>query len=558
MIRARLGILEFLGGLQVSFNANSILVIVGPNNTGKSATLAAIRGILSGEAHVPSALTNLTLLKETTVDEIKTEIQALKNSQGAYQAPGALFFDVTLNNWWSEDSSKIGLFLTKEILSDLPTKTRLHDCDPAKIFDVRTPYSAEHPFQRMYREPELEAATSFVFRRAFKRDLVLHRAAGSIIPMYVGARPPIEAGEDRISLSYLDRVEKLDPLETQGDGVRSFVSIAARVITENRPILLIDEPEAFLHPPQARLIAESVASFGGGRQTIVATHSSDILQGLLTDHAERVSVIRLTRADSQPTVNYLETGKVAELWRDPILRFSNILDGLFHDGVVVTEGDADCRFYEAIANVAVDVQFRPDIHYTYSGGKDRLPVVIAALRGVRVPVATVVDFDVLNNDQPLRRIVEAHGGDWNVIEKDWLAVKAAIESKAAFLGGDVFRADVTAELKKYGKGEVVPKAILGEIRRLTRRASPWDSVKDAGLAAIPAGEPTVTAKRLLQALQKIGIFVAPNGQMEGFCRSVGSHGPRWVETVLQKDIAADAELQEARAFVRQVVEFLRC
>jgi hypothetical protein len=312
-----------------------------------------------------------------------------------------------------------------------------------------------------------------------------------------------------------------------------------------------------LHPPQARLVAESVAAHGGGRQTIIATHSSDIVQGLLSDHAPRVSVIRLTRHAGAASAFYLPSEKVATLWRDPILRFSNVLDGLFHDGVIVTEADADCRFYEAVANVAVPSLQRPDIHYTYSGGKDRLPTVIAALVGVKVPVATIVDFDVLNNDQPLRRIFEAHGGKWSAIEADWKAVKNAVEAKEAFLGGDQFRREMDDLLKVIPAGEAVPKMVLSKVKNLAKRASPWDNIKSSGLSSIGTGTPTVTAKRLLGALRAHGVFVAPQGEMEGFCRSIGGHGPRWVEEALKRDLAVDPELDAARLFVGDIIAYLR-
>ncbi|BAV45108.1 ATP-dependent endonuclease of the OLD family [Mesorhizobium loti] len=320
---------------------------------------------------------------------------------------------------------------------------------------------------------------------------------------------------------------------------------------------MIDEPEAFLHPPQAKLVAESIVGHGGGRQTIIATHSSDILQGLLSDQGDRVSVVRLTRANSRPTASYLASDQVSELWKDPILRFSNILDGLFHDGVIVTEADADCRFYEAVASAAIPADSRPDIHYTYSGGKDRIPVVIKALAGVNVPVATVVDFDVLNNEQPLRRIVEAHRGDWSIVQPDWQSVKTAVEAKEAFLSGKQFRTDVTTELKSYGNQAAVPKEVLQRVKKLARQASPWDNIKDSGLASVAAGEPTLAAKRLLASLRSIGIFVAPNGEMEGFCRSIGGHGPRWVEEVLKRDLAIDEEIQAARNFVTEIIDYLK-
>lgn len=549
--------LEFEGNITVALDDDSILVIIGPNNTGKSATLNSIRSRIRQEIPLPSALKTLKLRRAPDLKGLKEELSAYRDMYGSYSVTGHSFHESNLSDWWDDNNESVGSYFAQQAISDLTTRARLADCDPQPAFDNRVENSANHPFQHMYRDPDLEEAISEVFHRAFKRDLIVHRAAGNTIPVYTGERPTMAPGEDRVSRSYLERLEKLDKLETQGDGVRSFVSIVARVITEKRMIQLIDEPEAFLHPPQAKLLSESIADLSASRQTIIATHSSLVLQGLLNKHSERVSVIRLARPNNNPIASYLESAQVVELWRDPILRFSNILDGLFHDGVIITEADADCRFYEALINASTEKKSRPDIHYTYSGGKDRLPTVISALIKLGVPVATIVDFDALNNIQPLRRIVEAHQGDWATIEHDWKTVKAAVEDKAVFLSGDKYKGEVTAQLKRYGPGEIVPKEILREIKKLTRQASPWDSVKDSGVAAVSAGEPTLAIKRLLKSLSSLGIFVAPNGEMEGFCRSVGGHGPRWVEAILQRDVATDEELASARAFVGQIISFLK-
>jgi hypothetical protein len=41
--------------------------------------------------------------------------------------------------------------------------------------------------------------------------------------------------------------------------------------------------------------------------------------------------------------------------------------------------------------------------------------------------------------------------------------------------------------------------------------------------------------------------------MEGFCKSIGGHGPSWVQTVLDtKEVATDPELQLARDFVAKI------
>jgi predicted ATPase len=556
MIRVWLDEVVFTGGISVKLKEDSILIVVGPNNSGKSVFLSAVKAKLVGENPPASAVKSVSLARSTSIEEMKLEFAAYLDAP-VYRFPQMQFHESNLNSWWDLKTAVIGPYLSKILVSDLPTRARLADCDPPPSFDARVPNAAEHPFQIMYANSDMEAEASVIFRRAFKRDFVIHRAAGNVIPAYVGNLPALEVGEDRISPTYLRRVEKMDSLEKQGDGVRSFVSIVARVLTEARPIQLIDEPEAFLHPPQARMVAENIASSSIRRQTLIATHSSEVLRGLLIGHADRVSVVRLSRSGENSKVSYLETGRIADLWRDPILRFSNILDGIFHDGVIVTEADADCRFYETIANAAVLTEERPDVHYTYSGGKDRLPTVVAALRGLHVPVATIVDFDVLNNEQPLRRIVEAHGGEWSALEDDWRTVKAAVESRSAFLGGNQFKNSIQSQLKLVNSGEAVPKRVLQEIRTLTRQASPWDFVKSTGMASIPAGDATITAHRLLAALRILGIFVAPNGEMEGFCRSIGSHGPRWVEAVLLKDVATDPDLSDARSFIQGVFAYLR-
>lgn len=558
MIKAHLSSLQFVDGTVISMKENSVVVIVGPNNSGKSSALAAIRSKLTGQASAPGPLDSISLQKTTTVQQIQSALSPFLDEQGNYQIPGFGYHVSHLKGWWENSGPEVGPYFSTQILCDLTTRSRLADCDPQPSGDIRSTQTLTHPFQKMYRDESLEKRTSEIFRKAFKRDLVVHRGAGSMIPVYVGNRPQVEDGEDRISLSYLKRVEALDKIELQGDGIRSFASIVSRVITESRPIQLIDEPEAFLPPPQARLLARSILNESTERQTIIATHSSDVLRGLLSEETARLSVVRLMRPLGETRAHHLEASQVTDLWRDPILRFSNVLDGLFHDGVILTEADADCRFYEALSVASVGDEDRPDIHYSYTGGKDRLPVVIRALYALQVPVATLADFDVLNNEQPLKRIVEAHGGAWSDVDADWKIVKKAVEENKNFTDGDSFREKIIKELQTYGNGTVVPKETLKAIEKLTKSASAWSYAKNSGIAAIPPGEPTVAANRLLEKLKKLGIFVAPNGEMEGFCRSISGHGPRWVEAaVTQRNLATDVEFTAARSYVKEINSYLR-
>ena len=184
-------------------------------------------------------------------------------------------------------------------------------------------------------------------------------------------------------------------------------------------------------------------------------------------------------------------------------------------------------------------------------------VLVAALTALRVPVATVLDFDALNSEHPLRRIIEAYGRDWEDFEPNWTVVKSAVESKSVFVGGREFAARLTKIAKECDQDASVPKQVLSEIKKLARNASPWERAKDSGISAIPPGELTLGAQRLLKKLSDVGIFIAPKGEMEGFCRSISGHGPRWVEEVRKRDLEKDRELDEARVFVHEINRFLK-
>ncbi|MNS68355.1 hypothetical protein D3C72_1016350 [compost metagenome] len=546
----------FRSGLELGLKQGDILVVVGPNNAGKSRSLQDISASLrSREPGV--VVQSADFVRTTPLEDVFAWTDRYRAVNGVITIGGTSVHETMLSGSWNDPAKPLGDFVHRYVVSELTTRARLADCDPAPNYQRRDTFSALHPFQHFHRDDALEHKASKLFRRAFKKDLVVHPGNSADIPAYVGDRPKPKRGEDRRSAAYLDRIEALDKLEEQGDGMRSFASILGRVLAENRPVIFIDEPEAFLHPPQARLLADTIGVETSDRQILLATHSSDVLQGLLGQHSKRVSVVRLTRTKTGGQAVLLESQDIEDLWKDPILRFSNIMDGLFHEAVVVTEADADCRFYESLSAVATSPDSLPDIHYTYSGGKDRLPVVVKALKALGVPVVTIADFDLLNNETTLSRIVEAHGGDWSRVSDDWKAVKKAVEQTANFVGADKFKAEMTALLKTIKIGGAVEKEALSKVKALARNASPWDHAKQSGIASLPHGAPNQAGKRLLDALRGIGIFVAPVGEMEGFCRSVGLHGPRWVAEVTKKDLATDVELAEGRAFAAAVVDHIK-
>lgn len=553
--------LTFSDDTQLAFAKDDIVVIVGPNNAGKSAILKGIHDKVYDPQRTNKVIKKVDVHEEGEIEDVFNwlETNARRNdanpSDPFYGAYGLNVHRSQAQHVWASIPSglqSLGHLFCRLLTAD----DRLSTSNPAGNIAI-TAEPIQHPIQSLLKDDSLEERLSKQFRRAFGSDLVVHRNAGSSIPLHVGQRPVPAPGKDRLSYEYIQEIEKLPALHTQGDGMRSYVGVLLHTSVGRESILLIDEPEAFLHPPQARQLGRMlVAEKPQDRQLFIATHSGDVLRGVLDSNSPNVRVVRIRRDGDVNRVRELRNEQVAELWNDPLLRYSNILDGLFHEKVVLGESDSDCRFYAAITDVACGSESgertRPAVMFTHCGGKARLPMVLRALRNLDVPVACVTDFDVLSDEQPLRAIVEAAGGDWGAVSADWKLVKTSIDSKKPELNAEEVTRDIQGILGGISE-TIFPAAAKRQIQAVLRRSSPWSHAKSVGKAFVPSGDPTQAYNRLILKLREYGIFVVEVGELEGFARSVGNHGPTWVNQVLQKDLKSDPELIVAREFVSALV-----
>ena len=550
--------LTFKDGNFVKLGSDDVVVIVGPNNAGKSATLRAIRDRLQTSNDTP-VIAKILTKREGTLEEVTdwlTGYATIADKAAAdptFQAFGRGLTKSQLSLRWSNQNllHDLSRFFCHLLTAD----ERLSAANAAPgIAILSAPRT--HPIHYLVRDSALEQRLSDQFFRAFGVDLVLDRAAGAQFPLRVGLRPKPKPGQDRLDPEYMQELDKLPLLQGQGDGMRSFAGVLLNMSVGQESLLLVDEPEAFLHPPQARQLGKMIVmDKSENRQLFVATHSGDILRGVLDSGRSNVRVMRVRRAADKNYVRLLENSRIKELWSDPLLRYSNILDGLFHEKVVVCEGDVDARFYSAVADAMFDSQKdsrRPDVMFTHCGGKDRMALVVRALREVDVPVAIAVDFDVLNSDQPLRSLVEAAGGSWADVSGLWKLIKDAVDSKKPELGIEEVKGAVTAALAKV-KDATSLKDARESAESAFRRSSPWATAKTTGRTFIPSGEASQAFVGLMAALQALGIFVVEEGEVESFVRTVGNHGPKWVNEALKLDLAGDPSLDSARKYVVSLI-----
>lgn len=551
--------ITFSDGTTLALAKDDIVLIVGPNNSGKSAALRGIHQKVEDDHKQSPVVSSLSLERIGTGNDVVEWIKGIAVTDPGVSPANPLYRMMGRSVW---QGNAVAYWPTNALhdlagffCHILTAEERLRAANPATaIALVREPTA--HPIHALQRDDRLERYVSAQFRKAFGMDLIVHRNAGSEVPLYTGDFPQVLPNQDRQSHEYISQLEQLPTLQSQGDGMKSFAAVLLETTVGAESVLLIDEPEAFLHPPQARLLGQILVSQRTlERQLFLATHSGDFLRGVLDMDSDHVRVVRIRREGGVNRIKQLNNTQMRALWSDPLLRYSNILDGIFHEGVVVTESDADARFFAAVGDAlfeetSPDVQ-KPNVMFTHGGGKARLPMIVSSLHQLDVPVLAVADFDILNNEHPLKELVEATGGQWNEFAEDWKAVKSAVDSKKPELGPEEIRKEILKILENSSRADSFLD-LKHSIDNVLRKSSPWATAKGCGKDAVPRGTATQTCDRLLVGLRKRGIFVVEVGELEGFARTVGGHGPAWVNEVLKKDLARDAELENARRFVRDL------
>lgn len=509
-LKVRIHSLTTSGGDVLPIPFQGVTCIVGGNNVGKSTLLRDTEAFLGPEGQYakPLALKDLTLHKDPLEDEHAAraylDAHAFRMPQQpsrpqTYQSPlGAAQTTPDQLMLWYRDRPH-GLGAVSNFFVWHATAGQLANSVIGGLGMIGEPMVGS-PIARLYLDPSLEDELSQLARDTFGEPLVLDRVNGDV-RLRVGD-PGVEPPNFRWpSVEYANAVRDLTPLSDQGDGIKSFFGLALNVIANSAQILLIDEPEAFLHPSQAKTLGRWLGQQAVGRdlQIIVATHDKDFVLGLVgaAEQAD-LSLVRLTLDGSATHATTIRHDKIKATWNDAVLRYSNVLQGLFHSRVVITEADADCRFYGAVLDqLGNEEGMRPlvdDTLFVPGGGKQGIPAMAKALADLRVETFAIVDFDTLSNKRELSAIVEALGGTWDANLQDLYVVVANAAN-----------------------------ATNGQL---------WASLKKQGLAALPAGEVYVAATDLLDALRDVRVLVVPVGEMEGLDRSIGLEKSAWVNAML--------------------------
>lgn len=492
-----------------------ITVFVGPNNSGKSKVLLEIQNFCNnGIASTTDVILNEVVFTRLLDPDREINRHILPPNQNEFIHPDHILYG---KGTWRNQIERKSLL---QILSD-PTSQRQQYCTYYVSFNTIR-IDGESRINLIQPQPagDLQAhpqnALSVLFKDNIKRKEVRRIIFDAFKKYFV--IDPTNSGQLRIRLS---DSEPLDEIQERGlhedaiefhrkaleitnasDGVKAFTGIITTIIAGDPKVILIDEPEAFLHPSLASNLGKEVSNSVNGsfKNLFVSTHSANFLMGCIQSGVP-INIIRLTYSNNSPTARLLQSDKVLKLMRHPLLRSTGVLNGLFYEYVIVTEADSDRAFYQEINErlLAFDsIKGIPNCLFLNAQNKQTIHEILRPLREMGIPCAAIVDVDV----------VKEGGTVWTNLLSSANVPSVTIHS--------------TGTSRGHIKSAFDTKGI---------------NFKTNGGVDVLDNPEKEACNNLFDQLDEYGIFAVRKGELESWLKPLGttaSHSPEWLIEVFEK------------------------
>lgn len=540
--------LTFNDGNSIPVNPGDIVVFVGPNNSGKSQSLKDIYE-LSAETSKGVVILDIETEKIPTTNFEKwlasyAKFNRTDTAGNVYHIFGSEFY----TGWYDQfiNFNSLRSQFRSLLFSYLRTEARLNLVSPPPLLNTNEPPT--HPIQIVKGDGDKRKLLSDYFQKSFGAELFPSIDTREI-SLILGKIPKFENQDKLNAIELSEKIKQyqdsLPRLEVQGDGMRSFTGILLNLLMSNYSIFFIDEPETFLHPPQAKIIGEIIPEMiPMDKQAFISTHSQDLLKGLIEKCPSRIKIIRIAREDKTNHVKLLDNAELNEVWKDSFMKYSNIIDSLFHESVVLCESDSDCKIYSIVLDeIKKENNQTNNILFTYCGGKRRIPIVAKMLKTLGVDFRIIPDLDFLNDKGLVKSVYEICNGEWAKIEPRYNDVKSGVESlDKRYTIGDL-KAEYQTFIDKMGGLETqeISKSEFDRFKKSLKYPKGWDQVKHTGVSAIPNGQARASFKIIDDAFKAHSIFMPHVGELEKFFPTLGGHGPQWADAVLEQYASMTAE-----------------
>lgn len=525
-------------------STKGITIFVGPNNSGKSLVLREIEAIVS-QNPPPS---NLKIVTDFDIEwpdltTINDQVEKAKVSTPSNVQLGHIHLG-RINPGGGREASQVNVSTLTQIANEktnkgwmatnfvkwgvirLDGRSRFNLTNDQGGGDLEAP--PQNVLAHLFQDESARASVRALVKDAFNVNFYVDPTnLGQLrIKLADGLLP---TDEQSLNVSARAFYRGATHIKDASDGVQAFTGIVTAVLSGEYHTILIDEPEAFLHPPLARKLGKSLAGIAAKRNgaLLASTHSSDFLMGCV-QASTAVKVVRLEYSQGKSRARSINPDSLDKFLKRPLMRSANVISGLFHDGVIVVESDNDRAFYsEIFYRLSEGKPDYPSVLFVNAQNKQTIREIIGPLREFGVPAAAIPDIDILKDG----------GKTWT----EWL--KAAKIPSALHTGLGQQRAAIDAALKASGK-----------------------DMKTNGGFELLAGQDRAAADLLFDSLEAFGVFPVRRGEVENWLPNLNVPGKKtdWAVAMLER-LGSDASdpryikptADDVWAFLEKIVSWIK-
>ena len=488
----------------LELNLTPITIFVGPNNSGKSKILSEIHGASTNpENYIANVI--LEKIEFNSILDIDTEIEKLtlrKKDDVIYPAGTILYGKQGnihtldrqgLHSILSKPHSHSRQFLSYYVALHTLTlggASRISLISTKDIGDLKD--SPKNPLAALFQNDTKRAEVRKIIHEAFKKYFVIDPTVSGKLNIRLSDIPPkSDNHERRLDDEAIAFFSNAKTIESASDGVKAYTGIITSIVAGDPKSILIDEPEAFLHPSLAFKLGKEVSktAMDNSKNIFISTHSSNFLMGCIQSGVP-VNIIRLTYTNEVPTARLLPSDKILKLMRHPLLRSTGVLNGLFYENVIVMEADSDRAFYQEINERLLTYdpdRGIPNCLFINAQNKQTIHEIMKPLRELGIPCAAIVDVDVIKEG----------GVVWGDLSK------SAFIPEFTMKGHMDTRANINKKFIEKDK----------------------DFKKHGGVNVLDPDDKE-SCNNLFDELDSYGIFTVRNGELESWLKSLGARKPK--------------------------------
>lgn len=251
-----------------------------------------------------------------------------------------------------------------------------------------------------WRNPEAFSRVQASMKQAFGIKIGFDNLIQAQHPVRILPKQRI-TGDNKLPTTAQEWERNSPLLVCQGDGIKAYYKILLSIEDKTNEVILVDEPESFLHPPQRRDLGRTVVKLASEdrKQLFIATHDSEFLRGVLDSNAD-LKIFYINTRNGNQDINLITSDDIHNLTAQTgttlksNLLNERVLNSFFYKKTVVCESENDRSFYEHAAALYHWHEFQ-DVNFIGFTGKEFARPLFEKLKSLHINAALVVDIDFL-------------------------------------------------------------------------------------------------------------------------------------------------------------------